>query len=286
MNIEIQIFNNPEFGTVRTLEENGVVLFCGSDVAKALGYAKPSNAISTHCRGALKRGIGVQTGIRSNGMPAIQNVEMLFIPESDLYRLVFSSKVPTAEKFTDWVTCEVLPSIRQHGSYQAQPPMSPAQLIAAQAQVLVDMEQKMLAIENQQQELSNKVDTALKAFSRPKEDSWKKDMDRLIRETCEAHGYGGARTRGKLYAELEEKCGCCINTRLTNLRKRMKRSGMRHRDVMAFGKLDAIAADKQLRAVFEVIVKEWQVSSSVVEGQQNFQDIVEEETYQQMSLDS
>lgn len=273
---ELQIFNNPDFGEVRTINNNGVILFCGSDVAKAMGYKVPKDAISAHCKGAEKHRTPTKSGIQ----------EMTFIPESDLYRLLFSSKLPTAERFTDWVTQEVLPSIRKHGAYQAQPPMSPAQLIAAQAQVLVDMEQKMLAIENQQQELSNKVETALKAFSRPKEDHWKLDMDRLIKETCEAHGYGGARTRGKLYAELEEKCGCCINTRITNLRKRMKRSGMRHKDVMAFGKLDAIAADKQLRAVFEVIVREWQVSSSVVEGQQNFQDIVEEETYQQMSLDS
>ena len=54
---KLQIFNNPDFGEVRTLEENGKVLFCGSDVAKALGYAKPQNAIAIHCKGALKRGI-------------------------------------------------------------------------------------------------------------------------------------------------------------------------------------------------------------------------------------
>lgn len=104
---EIQIFNNPDFGEVRTMEENGTVLFCGSDVAKALGYAKPQNAIATHCKGALKRGIPTNSGTQ----------EMLFIPESDLYRLVFSSKLPTAEKFTDWVTSEVLPTIRRHGMY-------------------------------------------------------------------------------------------------------------------------------------------------------------------------
>lgn len=83
---ELQIFNNPEFGQVRTLEEDGAVLFCGADVARALGYSKPQNAIAAHCRGALKRGIGVQTGKRADGAPAIQNMEMLFIPESDLYR--------------------------------------------------------------------------------------------------------------------------------------------------------------------------------------------------------
>mgnify|MGYP002766506231 FL=1 len=114
---ELQIFKNPEFGEVRTLEENGEVLFCGSDVAKALGYAKPQNALNAHCRGALKRGIGVQTGMKADGTPAMQDVEMTFIPESDLYRLVFSSKLPTAEKFTDWVTMEVLPTVRKHGAY-------------------------------------------------------------------------------------------------------------------------------------------------------------------------
>lgn len=54
---DIQIFNSPEFGTVRTLEDNGVVLFFASDVARALGYAKPQNAVAVHCKGALKRGI-------------------------------------------------------------------------------------------------------------------------------------------------------------------------------------------------------------------------------------
>lgn len=123
---DLQIFNSPEFGEVRTLEEDGAVLFCGADVARALGYSKPQNAISTHCRGALKRGIGVETGKRADGTPAMQNVEMLFIPESDLYRLVFSSKLPSAERFTDWVTQEVLPSVRKHGAY-----MTPETLQAA-----------------------------------------------------------------------------------------------------------------------------------------------------------
>lgn len=104
------IFNNPEFGEVRTLEEDGRVLFCGSDVAKALGYSRPKDAISAHAKGAVKR-----RTLTSGG-----EQEMSFIPESDLYRLVFSSKLPTAEKFTEWVTAEVLPSIRKHGAYMTQ----------------------------------------------------------------------------------------------------------------------------------------------------------------------
>lgn len=107
---ELMIFNNPEFGEVRTLEEDGRVLFCGSDVAKALGYSRPKDAISAHAKGAVKR-----RTLTSGG-----EQEMSFIPESDLYRLVFSSKLPTAEKFTEWVTAEVLPSIRKHGAYMTQ----------------------------------------------------------------------------------------------------------------------------------------------------------------------
>lgn len=146
---ELMIFNNPEFGTVRTLEESGNVLFCGTDVAQALGYAKPRDAVSTHCPHAVKRGVGVQTGTKADGSPAMQTVEMSFIPESDLYRLVFSSKLPTAEKFTDWVTEEVLPSIRRNGGYiVGQESMTPEELMAA----ALIMAQK--TIENQKTRLS------------------------------------------------------------------------------------------------------------------------------------
>lgn len=104
---ELRIFNNPEFGEIRTLEEDGKVLFCASDVAKALGYAKPQNAVAAHCKGALKRGIHTNGGIQ----------EMSFIPESDVYRLSFGSKLPTAERLTDWIVEEVIPTIRKHGAY-------------------------------------------------------------------------------------------------------------------------------------------------------------------------
>lgn len=114
---DIKIFENERFGTVRTLEEDGRTLFCGSDVAKALGYARPSEAISKHCKGTLKRRIGVQTGVKANGEPAVQQIEMLFIPEGDIYRLAARSELPGAEEFERWIFDEVLPSIRKHGLY-------------------------------------------------------------------------------------------------------------------------------------------------------------------------
>ena len=114
---QMEIFKNPEVGSVRVIEENGKYLFCGVDVAKALGYTKPQNAIDRHCPHALKRGIGVQTGKKADGTPAVQMVEMLFIPEGDVYRLIVHSKLPSAERFERWVFDEVLPSIRKHGAY-------------------------------------------------------------------------------------------------------------------------------------------------------------------------
>ena len=104
---ELQIFNNPEFGEIRTIAEEDGVLFCGTDVARVLGYVNPRDALRCNCKGVVKRDTLTQKGIQT----------MNFIPESDLYRLVFRSKLPTAEKFTDWVTTEVLPTIRKHGAY-------------------------------------------------------------------------------------------------------------------------------------------------------------------------
>lgn len=114
---ELKIFSNQEFGDVRTIVEDDKILFCASDVAKALGYARPADAVSKFCPHTVKRRIGVETGIKADGTPAMQNVQMNFIPEGDVYRLVVRSKLPTAIKFESWVFDDVIPSIRKHGAY-------------------------------------------------------------------------------------------------------------------------------------------------------------------------
>lgn len=105
---EIKIFENTEFGSVRTIEENGKVMFCGSDVAKALGYKEPHKAISRHCKGGMKRPTPTNGGLQ----------EMIFISEGDIYRLAAKSELPGADKFESWIFDEVLPSIRRTGGYQ------------------------------------------------------------------------------------------------------------------------------------------------------------------------
>lgn len=107
---ELMIFNNPEFGEIRTLEEDGKVLFCGADVAAALGYKNPRKALADHCRGVTKRYTPTSGG----------NQEMNFIPEGDIYRLAAKSELPGAEKFESWIFDEVLPAIRKHGAYMTE----------------------------------------------------------------------------------------------------------------------------------------------------------------------
>jgi len=114
---ELQIFSNPKFGSVRTITEGGKTLFCGSDVAGALGYKRPNDAISAHCRGTVKRRITDSIG---------RDQETNFISEGDIYRLAAKSELPGAEQFESWIFDEVLPSIRKHGAY-----MTPETLEAA-----------------------------------------------------------------------------------------------------------------------------------------------------------
>lgn len=111
MATSIEVFRNPAFGTVRTIEERGRVLFCGRDVAAALGYENPSKAIRDHTRddgGPFRYPIVDSLG---------RTQEARFITEGDLYRLIASSKLPSAQAFEAWVFDEVLPSIRRHGMY-------------------------------------------------------------------------------------------------------------------------------------------------------------------------
>lgn len=147
----------------------------------------------------------------------------------------------------------------EHMRKQVQPvALTPAQLIAAQAQLLVDMEKRMDEVQGQTRALEAKVDTAMKALSRPAEDHWKSDMDRAIKELCEAQHWSVTATKGRMYADLEQTANCNVTARLYAMRRRKKKTGARYRDAMALTKLDAIAADKQLRAIFEGIVRNYQ----------------------------
>ena len=106
---EMKLFENPEFGAIRTVEVGGEPWLVGKDVAQALGYSDTSDA--------LKRHVDPEDKLTRRFADSGQSREMYIINESGLYSLVLSSKLPRAKKFKRWVTSEVLPSIRKHGAY-------------------------------------------------------------------------------------------------------------------------------------------------------------------------
>ena len=125
---EVTVFKNlvhPEFGELRTVEIDGEPWFVGKDVAVALGYKKPENAIANHVSDEDKTSTLIQ-GSGSN-----YKSKATIINESGLYSLILSSKLPSAKEFKHWVTSEVLPSIRKNGAYiRNQENMTPAEIVA------------------------------------------------------------------------------------------------------------------------------------------------------------
>lgn len=115
----LRVFSDTEFGQLGILIIDGKEYFPATDCAKMLGYANPYDAISRHCRkdGVVKREVGVETGIKVDGSPSIQNVDKNFITEGNLYRLITNSNLPSAEKFESWVFDDVIPTLRKTGSY-------------------------------------------------------------------------------------------------------------------------------------------------------------------------
>lgn len=119
--MKLQIFNNEEFGRVRTAQIDDKPYFVATDIANALGYTNPRDAVLRHCKGVVKRDTPTSSGTQ----------QMSYINEGDVYRLIMRSKLPSAERFESWVMDEVLPSIRKNGGYIAgQETMTDDELLA------------------------------------------------------------------------------------------------------------------------------------------------------------
>ena len=148
-------FTNSMFGDIRTTVIDGKILFCGHDVAKALGYSNTRDAISRHCKGVVKYDIPTNSGTQS----------VSFITEGDVYRLIIRSKLPSAEKFESWIFDEVLPQIRKTGGYIPVSSQDDDLTIMAKAHQILErtLQQKETIIQQQSQQL---------AVMQPKADSY------------------------------------------------------------------------------------------------------------------
>ena len=141
---ELMIFENPEFGKIRSVQLDGEAWLVGKDVAEALGYTNPRKALSDHVDEEDKRqgdGVTIRDPMGREQTPTVIN-------ESGLYSLVLSSKLPGAKRFRRWVTSEVLPTLRRQGTYTMQPPKSAMELLRLQSQAMFELDERVNVLED------------------------------------------------------------------------------------------------------------------------------------------
>ena len=256
---ELQIFENPKFGKVRTYqEEDGTVTFCGVDVTTALGYENTRDALIRHCK---SKGKGVVFhDILTNG----GTQQAKFVSEGNLYRLIAKSQLPEAEQFESWIFDEVLPSIRKSGQYSI-PQMTQAEITAMIAQNQVEIERKAIeALETAQKSIElvdktgKRLDNALDGLSAPPDKDWRQSMNSKVRGMCMEYGLSYPVFFGDLYKELEDTARVDLQARLNRLRKRMEEHGATRTACRGVTKLEVVERDVKLKPIFEGIVRKYQ----------------------------
>lgn len=254
---DLKTFENEEFGTIRTVTIDNEPWFVGKDVADILGYTNTPKAIRDH--------VDEEDKLTERIVLSGQNREVVVLNESGLYSLVLSSKLPTAKKFKRWVTSEVLPSLRKTGSY-SMGKKSPAEMLLAQAQYMVDLERKQQEMQQDIDNVSQRLDgirdvVALNALS------WREDAKKLIVRIAQAWGGNDyiAQVNQEIYSELNLRMGVNLKQRRTNKRRKMAEEGASKTRQDKVTYVDVIADDKKLIEGYLAIVKEMAIKYGVAE---------------------
>lgn len=251
---ELKVFNYQD-NEVRTMEVNGEPWFVLKDVCSVLGL------------GSAHKVADRLDEDERNQIPLTDSLgreqETTIINESGLYNVILRSDKPEAKPFRKWVTSEVLPSIRKTGSYN-QKPLSPVEMFAMQAQINLEQERRLAAVENRQDELTLKVqhnsdamDKVTAAYTAPlaSGETWQESANRTVNSLVEQYGLNHQNFRRDIYAELEFTAGVDLQQRVIRLQSRMKANGATVTQCRAASKLTVIAQDKKLRAIFDGILR-------------------------------
>ena len=242
---ELQIFNNPNFGEIRTIDQNGEPWFVAKDVCEILEIANTTQAL-----GRLDDDERALLNIGRQGDANIVN-------EYGLYTLVLGSRKPEAKEFKRWITHEVIPSIRKTGSYNK--PMTMLEIIAANAQALVDHDRQIKEMKQDMQGIREIV------AINPKTE-WRHEASNLITKMSKkiAGDYSKVQElRTESYKLLDERMSVDLHIRLTNKRRRMAEEGVCKTKRDALNGLDVIADDKKLIEGYIAIVKEMAIKYGI-----------------------
>lgn len=256
---EVQVWNY-EGAEVRTVQIDGEPWFVLTDVCRELEISNSRMAADR-----LENDELMSVKLTSGG----QRREMTIVNESGLYTVILRSDKPQAKPFRKWVTSEVLPSIRKHGSYSVQSQFAD---LSPQLQVLIQMETRQKQIEARQAEqatalagLEQKLQNTCEVIALDKT-AWRKDSEHLINKIARAtgEGYSGIRlVYEEIYRSIESRAGVSLNTRLTNKRNRMAGEGVCKSKRDKLTRVDIIAEDKKLIEIYVAIVKELAVKYGV-----------------------
>lgn len=243
---EVQVFNF-EQNCVRTVSIDNEPWFVLKDVCDVLELTTPARVAErldgdevsqTHIIDSLGR-----------------NQSMTIINESGLYSVVLRSDKPQAKPFRKWVTSEVLPSIRKTGAYQR--PMTTAEMFAMQAQLNIENEKRLAALQERAESTERRLNEAVAVFAAPvaSKDVWQEQMNKSISRIVETFGLNHQVFRGELYTQLEQTAGVNLSARQTRLKTRLRKGGATYKEAAAVTKLQVIAQDQKLKPIFEGIVR-------------------------------
>lgn len=246
---EVQIYEHPAFGQVRMIVENGKWLTCALDAAKALQYANPYDALDLHCRSLAKREV-------PHPQSKTKTIEMNFIPDGDLYRLIARSHMPGAEAFESWIFDDIVPTVVDTGTYTAKP-VSPAELALLQAQALVDLERKQTEQQAALETVTTRLDNIGDIISLSPT-VWREDCRKMIVRIAEAlGGFGFIKdVTSEIYKLMRERFGIDLEARLRNMRRRAAEEGVSESRRNKLTKVDAIAQDKRAIEAYVLLIKE------------------------------
>jgi toxin-antitoxin system, toxin component, bro family len=207
---ELRIFENPLFGKIRVAGTVDKPTFCLADLCSSLEIKNVSD-----CKSRLNQKGVVLTDTPTNG--GVQ--QMIFVSEGNMYKCIFQSRKPDADKFQDWVTEDVLPSIRKTGSYSVQEPKSAAQMFAMQAQVNLEFENRVAVLENkfanmekEREENTKKLLMLPLSDNKLPEQSMKSKIRELVNAYANAKGVTQQDTWHRVYKDLYYLHGISINS--------------------------------------------------------------------------